>query len=62
MSNNSKALLQHNATVYIATRSKSKAEEAIQELKSITSREAHFLQLDLSDLMSVKAAAEEFME
>ena len=62
MPNNLKALLQHNATVYIAARSKNKAEEVIQELKTITGRDAHFLKLDLSDLKSVKAAAEEFME
>ena len=62
MPNNLKALLQHNANVYIAARSKNKAEEVIQELKTITGRDAHFLKLDLSDLKSVKAAAEEFME
>jgi len=55
-----KALLSHNAKVYIAARSKEKAEQAIADLKDQTGKEAIFLKLDLSDLNSVKAAAEEF--
>ncbi|KAE9404178.1 NAD(P)-binding protein [Gymnopus androsaceus JB14] len=55
-----KALLTHNARVYIAARSKEKAEQAIQELSASTGKEALFLKLDLADLTSVKAAAEEF--
>lgn len=55
-----KALLAHNAKVYIAARSQAKAEEAIKELKEDTGKEAIFLKLDLSDLKAVKAAAEEF--
>ncbi|TFK40852.1 NAD(P)-binding protein [Crucibulum laeve] len=55
-----KALLVHNAKVYIAARSKDKAEQAIQDLKQETGKQAHFLKLDLADLKSVKAAAEEF--
>ncbi|TFK40816.1 hypothetical protein BDQ12DRAFT_770851 [Crucibulum laeve] len=55
-----KALLIHNAKVYIATRSQEKAEQAIIDLKDQTGKEAHFLKLDLADLNSIKAAAEEF--
>jgi short chain dehydrogenase len=54
------ALLTHNAKVYMAARSQGKAEEAIKELKDETGKEGIFLKLDLSDLKSVKAAAEEF--
>jgi len=54
-------LLSKNATVYIAARSQKKSEEAIADLKNITSHEAHFLKLDLGDLPSVKQAANEFL-
>ncbi|KAK7055760.1 NAD(P)-binding protein [Favolaschia claudopus] len=57
-----KALLQHNAKVYIASRSPEKAKEAIDELKAQTGKEAEFLQLDLADLPSIKRAAEEFIQ
>jgi len=57
-----KGLLLHDATVYLAARSQPKAEEAIRELKGITGKEAKFLQLDLSDLQSVKNAANSFTE
>ncbi|THH15916.1 hypothetical protein EW146_g4640 [Bondarzewia mesenterica] len=57
-----KGLLQHNATVYLAARSPSKAKEAIEELKASTGKEARFLQLDLSDLKSIKQSAREFTE
>jgi retinol dehydrogenase-12 len=53
-------LLSRNAKVYLACRNQQKAEEAIRELKSLTSNEGHFLKLDLSDLKAIKAAAEEF--
>lgn len=56
-----KALLEHNAIVYMATRNKRKAEEAIAELNERTGRLAIYLELDLSSLSSVKRAAEEFM-
>ncbi|KAF9524290.1 NAD-binding protein [Crepidotus variabilis] len=56
-----KALLSHNAKVYLAARNKEKAEAAINELKELTGREGIFLKLDLSNLASVKAAAEEFL-
>ena len=54
-------LLQHNAKVYIAARSKEKATDAIASLKQETGREALFLALDLSSLASIKAAADEFL-
>ncbi|TEB33119.1 NAD(P)-binding protein [Coprinellus micaceus] len=56
-----KALLNHNAKVYFAARSQEKAEQAIQELKTETGKEGIFLKLDLGDLRSVKASAEEFL-
>ncbi|KAF7981824.1 hypothetical protein HWV62_31949 [Athelia sp. TMB] len=56
-----KVLLSHGATVYLAARSAEKGAAAIRELKEATGREALFLQLDLADLRSVKAAAEEFI-
>ncbi|KAJ3541899.1 hypothetical protein NM688_g6029 [Phlebia brevispora] len=55
-----RALLNHNAKVYIASRNKSKADSVIKELKEETGREALFLQLDLADLDSVRKSAEEF--
>ncbi|KAH9940780.1 NAD(P)-binding protein [Epithele typhae] len=56
-----KALLMHNAKVYLAARSKEKALNAITLLKEQTGKETIFLELDLSDLHSVKTAAEEFL-
>ncbi|OAX40438.1 NAD(P)-binding protein [Rhizopogon vinicolor AM-OR11-026] len=56
-----KALLVHNAKVYVAARSQEKVEAAIRDLKNSTGKEAIFLKLDLGDLKSVKAAAEEYL-
>ncbi|KAF9021999.1 NAD(P)-binding protein [Hymenopellis radicata] len=56
-----RALLQHNAKVYVACRSREKATDAIKELKESTGQEAIFLKLDLQDLKSVQAAATEFL-
>ncbi|RPD71631.1 NAD(P)-binding protein, partial [Lentinus tigrinus ALCF2SS1-7] len=56
-----KALLQHNAKVYLASRSKEKADAAIASLKEATGKEPIFLELDLAHLASVKKAAEEFL-
>ncbi|OCH84430.1 NAD(P)-binding protein [Obba rivulosa] len=56
-----KALLEHNAKVYMASRSKDKADVAIQELKEETGKEAIFLQLDLGNLAAIKKAADEFL-
>ncbi|KAI1122428.1 hypothetical protein F5Y10DRAFT_254116 [Nemania abortiva] len=61
-----KLLFPSGATIYMATRSKDKAEEAIKAIESNIPEGRHgrgqlkFLQLDLCDLKSVKAAAEEF--
>jgi retinol dehydrogenase 12 len=54
-------LLEKNAKVYLAARSKEKAEAAIAELKTKTGKEAIFLELDLSDLTSVRKAAATFL-
>lgn len=49
--------------MYIATRSADKARVAIDELKASTGNESvFFLSLNLADLDSVKAAAEEFVQ
>ncbi|EIM81822.1 NAD-P-binding protein, partial [Stereum hirsutum FP-91666 SS1] len=57
-----KALLMHNAKVYLATRDEQKARKAIAELKVETSgKEAVFLKLDLADLRNIRSAAEEFL-
>ncbi|OBZ71702.1 Retinol dehydrogenase 11 [Grifola frondosa] len=56
-----KALLEHNAKVYMASRSKDKADVAIAELKALTGREAIFLELDLGSLASIRKAATEFL-
>ncbi len=56
-------LLSKGAKVYIATRSGEKSQAAIEELRRETGKESiFFLKLDLSDLVSVKAAAEEFIK
>ncbi|TFY66218.1 hypothetical protein EVG20_g4871 [Dentipellis fragilis] len=56
-------LLKKNAKVYMASRSKERCLKAIEDIKAETGKEALFikLQLDLSDLASVKQAAEEFL-
>ncbi|TFK40815.1 hypothetical protein BDQ12DRAFT_601199 [Crucibulum laeve] len=54
------ALLVHNVKVCIASRTREKVEGAITDLKEQTGKEAYFLELDLADLHSVKATAEEF--
>ena len=54
-------MLKHNAKVYLAARSQEKATAAIASLREETGREAIFLQLDLASLVSVKAAAQEFL-
>ncbi|KAI0029797.1 NAD(P)-binding protein [Vararia minispora EC-137] len=56
-----KPLLAHGAKVYIAARNEAKTKSAIEDLKKETGKEAVSLQLDLADLVSVKAAAEEFL-
>jgi retinol dehydrogenase 12 len=55
-------LLSKGAKVYIAARSQEKSQKAIEELKKETGNEAvFFLKLDLTDLVAVKIAAEEFI-
>jgi len=56
-----KALLAHNAKVYMACRNPAKMRQAIEDLEKETGKEAFPLQLDLADLKSVKTSAEEFM-
>jgi NAD(P)-dependent dehydrogenase (short-subunit alcohol dehydrogenase family) len=55
-------LLSKGAKVYIATRSQEKSEKAIEELKRETGKDTvFFLKLDLADVVSIKAAAEDFI-
>lgn len=56
---------EHNpATIYLAARSRPKAEEAIAKLNGANPRltDLRFLQLDLASFESVKAAASEFLQ
>jgi len=57
----SKVLLTKNAKVYIACRDRIKGDATIRELKNATGKEPILLQLNLANLKSVKAAAEEFL-
>ena len=58
-----KVTLAHNAKVYIACRSKGRAEAAIERLKKKTGKsDIHFLQLNLSSFDSIRKAAEELKE
>jgi len=55
-------LLSKGAKVYIATRSAEKSQKAIDELKKETGKDSiFFLKLDLSDLVSIKAAAADYI-
>jgi retinol dehydrogenase 12 len=55
-------LLSKGARVYIAGRSEEKSLKAIDELKKETEKDSvFFLKLDLTDLVSIKAAALEFV-
>ncbi|OSX62496.1 hypothetical protein POSPLADRAFT_1170100 [Postia placenta MAD-698-R-SB12] len=47
--------------VYLAARSRERAEAAIQDLQKQTGKTAIFLELDMSSLASVRKAAKEFM-
>ncbi|KAG6907099.1 hypothetical protein DXG01_010512 [Tephrocybe rancida] len=55
-----RALLSHNAKVYMASRNAEKAKTAIEELEKDTGKKAFFLELDLASLRSVRKAAAEF--
>jgi len=57
-----KVLLNHGAKVYMGARDKTRALEAIEEVKKATGKEPIFLQLDLADLDSVQAAAQTFVK
>ncbi|KEY70834.1 hypothetical protein S7711_08533 [Stachybotrys chartarum IBT 7711] len=59
-----KQLALRNARVYIASRSAPRVQEAIEKMKSEAGKnlDLHFLQIDLQDLKSVKAAASNFPE
>ncbi|KAH9035967.1 NAD-P-binding protein [Lactarius hengduanensis] len=57
-----RVLLAKGARVYIATRSEEKSQKVIEELKKETGKDSiFFLKLDLADLVSIKAAAEEYI-
>jgi retinol dehydrogenase-12 len=56
-------LYKHDATVYIAARTESKAQTAISDLQSLhpsSKGTLHFLHLNLSDLSTIKASADAF--
>jgi retinol dehydrogenase-12 len=57
-----KQLLLKNAKVYLAARSESKAQAALEELEKETGKKSIFLKLDLSDLDATKKSAQEFLE
>jgi len=57
-----KQLLSKNAKVYLAARSESKAQTAIDELEKETGKKAIFHKLDLGDLDATKKSAQEFLE
>ncbi|KAI1790000.1 NAD(P)-binding protein [Ganoderma leucocontextum] len=54
-------LLQRNAKVYLASRSRRNADAAIASLKDETGKQPIFLELDLASLSSVKKAADEVL-
>ncbi|KAF8181342.1 NAD-P-binding protein [Mycena galopus ATCC 62051] len=56
-----KALLQHNAVVYIASRNEPKIQAAIQDLMVSTGKMALSLVLDLEDLNSIRRAVDQFL-
>jgi NAD(P)-dependent dehydrogenase (short-subunit alcohol dehydrogenase family) len=56
-----KVLVSRGAKVYMASRSEEKAHQAISEVEKETGKKPVFLKLDLADLDSVKAAAEDFI-
>lgn len=57
-----KQLLLKNAKVYLAARSESKAQAALNELEKETGKKATFQKLDLGDLDATKKFAQEFLE
>ena len=57
-----KQLLLKGAKVYLAARSESKAQTALDELEKETGKKAIFHKLDLGDLDATKKSAQEFLE
>eukprot|EP01112_Ceratiomyxa_fruticulosa_P017451 TRINITY_DN5435_c0_g1_i1.p1 TRINITY_DN5435_c0_g1~~TRINITY_DN5435_c0_g1_i1.p1 ORF type:complete len:302 (-),score=62.86 TRINITY_DN5435_c0_g1_i1:119-1024(-) len=56
-----KILLSKGAKVYMAARSREKAEAAIKDIKELTGKDdIHWLKLDLADFASIKEAVDEF--
>lgn len=59
-----KILYQHNAHVWIATRSQGRTEEAIAEIQGLypnSTGQLFFLKLELDDLSTIKASAQQFL-
>jgi NAD(P)-dependent dehydrogenase (short-subunit alcohol dehydrogenase family) len=56
-----KALAEKGATVVLACRSEERGQEALRQMAASASTEPVFLQLDLSDLASVKQFSEQFL-
>lgn len=59
-----KVLISHGARVYIACRSREKADAAIEELKVTTGKtddDIRAIDLDLSDLPSIKRGVDVFL-
>lgn len=60
-----KILYQHNGTVYVAGRSQSKADSAIEEIKQAhpnSDGRLEFLHVDLADLPTIKKSVEDFQK
>ncbi|EIW52752.1 NAD-P-binding protein [Trametes versicolor FP-101664 SS1] len=56
-----KALLNHNAKVWIAGRNPKRVAEAVEDLRKETGKVALVLHMDLADLQSIKRAVAEFL-
>ncbi|KAF9454693.1 NAD(P)-binding protein [Macrolepiota fuliginosa MF-IS2] len=56
-----KALLSHNARVYMLCRTAEKTERAIEDLERVTGKKAIHLHMDLSSMKSVKEGVSEFL-
>ena len=53
-------LLTKNAKVWITARDQFKGEATLKELKDATGKDANFIVMNLANLKSIKAAAEDF--
>ncbi|KAG6328050.1 hypothetical protein ID866_11039, partial [Astraeus odoratus] len=56
-----RVLLTRNAKVWITCPDAAKGQENIKDLKELTGHDAHFLQLNLANLRSIKKSAKEFL-